>query len=168
MITENKAHKLKPSTPEPILFGGFDAGVEIAGRLIPKHHPHLISAKFEFFLRNKAQKQGSKKVSGIVKKASPFERHIISQFRNDHEEPDFIVIIALDAWNDFQPSQRVALIDHLLTRCYGEEVEEDGSMKYSIRPFDVQEFAEVVQRHGKWNGSLQEFVDQLEKDPSKI
>lgn len=158
-----KERKQKPPPPEPIIFGGFDAVAEIAKKLVASTHPHLASAKIEFFSRSKAQKHGGRQTPGTIKKASPFEKHLVSQFRQDHEEPDYIMIVALDVWNLFQPSQRTALVDHLLTHCVAEENEQDGSMKYSIQPPDVQEFAEIVGRHGKWNEPLQELAHQLEK-----
>ena len=66
---------------------------------------------------------------------------------------DFVLEIALEVWNEFSINQRRAIIDHLLSRCIGEE-QEDGSMKWKIRPPQVQEFPEVVARHGQWNDDL--------------
>ena len=164
MSNENDAVRNKKQLPkaEPILFGGFDDGAEIANKLIPKYHPHLASAKFLFCSRSKATKQGGVPVPGTVKKASPLEKHLGSFVRPDNEEPDFIMIIALDLWNNMNSSERTARIDHLLMRCAAEEENESGDIKYSIRYPDVQEFVDIVGRHGQYNEGLQNLANEIE------
>jgi hypothetical protein len=73
-------------------------------------------------------------------------------------ELDFIVEVALPKWNDLSEDQRTALVDHLLERCHGEEDEETGAYKWSLREPDVQEFSTILKRHGIWNESLTSFV----------
>jgi hypothetical protein len=161
----------KPTHPEPvqILFGTFEAGEAIAEELVSFHHSHLASAKFLFCCRNKAQKQGGKVVPGTVKRASPLEKHLSHKWmKNEEDSADFIMIIALDAWNDLNPKQRIALIDHLLTRCVAEEIEATGEMKFSIRPPEVQEFPEVIIRNGKWNDSIISFSDSLDESNTHL
>lgn len=151
----------RPDTA-PILFGEFEAAERIAEELISLHHPHLASAKFLFCCRNKAQKQGGKQVPGYIKKASPLERHLSHKWlKHDEDSADFIMVIALDVWNDFDPKKRTALIDHLLTRCVADENEATGEMKFSMRPPEVQEFPEVVSRNGLWNEGIISLVDHL-------
>lgn len=163
MSQENDAvtqKKTRPA-PEPLIIGDFDAGSEIAQKLIPQYHPHLASANIIYLCRNKAPQPGGKKQSGSVKKASPLERHVSRRYFQDGQEADFIVMVSLDVWNDLQPTQRTALIDHLLTQCHGEEDEKSGEMKYSKRAPQVQEFPEVAERHGRWNPDLEELGDCL-------
>lgn len=163
MSQENDAVTDKKSrpAPEPLLFGDSDAVKEIAAKIIPKHHSHLAAANIIYLCRNKASQPGGKKQAGGVKKASPVDRHISRHYFQDGQEADFIVTVALDVWNDLQPSQRVALVDHLLTQCHGEEDEKSGEMKFSKRAPQVQEFPEVAERHGRWNADLEELGDCL-------
>lgn len=133
---------------EPILFDDHEASATLSKNLIAKYHPEIASAVFRFLCKNKASKSGKIPVPGSVKKASPMEKHLCGG------ECDFIMIIALDVWNDYTPEQRSALVDHLLARCVGEEDPETGDMKYYIRPPQVQEFPEIAERHGKWNQGL--------------
>ena len=72
-------------------------------------------------------------------------------------ECDYIMTVSLDVWNDLNPNQRTALVDHLLTRCVAVEDPKTGETKYKIRPPQVQEFAEIVERYGTWNDGLVEF-----------
>lgn len=161
---ENDAVRSKKErvAPDPLLFSDSEAAKEIAEKLISKHHHELASAKFIYLCRNKSAKSGGKPVPGHIKKLAPMDKHLSRSYCEAGEEPDFVMVVALDVWNDLQPNQRVALIDHLLTRCQAVEDEKSGEMKFSIRPPQVQEFPEVVERHGRWNEDLIEMGNCLE------
>jgi len=162
---ENDAvrNKKERVAPEPLIIGDLESVAEIAKKLIAKHHPELISANIVYLCRNKAAKSAGRLVPGHVKKASPTDAHIsrsyFSENDEDNQEANLIITIALEVWNNLQAGQRVALVDHLLTRCVGTEDEKSGEMRYSIRPPQVQEFPEVAERHGRWNDELSELLD---------
>lgn len=132
--------------PIPLIFAEFEAIEEIAKELIREYHPDLATARIRYICRNKAAKKGGHPVPGSVFKMSPKYEYLVGC--------DFVVEVALEVWNEFNPSQRRAVVDHLLSRCAGEENEEDGEMKWKLRPPVVQEFPEVVERNGQWNNSL--------------
>lgn len=165
MKEENDAVRSKKErvAPEPLVIGDMESVAEIAKKLIAKHHHELASANIIYLCRNKAAKAAGVLVPGHVKKASPTEAHISRSYFDgqDGEEAHFIVTVALEVWNNMQPSQRIALVDHLLTRCVGTEDEKTGEMKYGVRPPQVQEFPEVAERHGRWNDGLSELGDCL-------
>lgn len=137
----------------PILLDSFDQAKGYADKLIKEHHPHLATANITFLCRNRASKSQGKPVPGSVKRASLVEKHLSGS------ECDYIMTLSLDVWNSLTSSQRLALVDHLLTRCVGTEDERNGSMKWSLRSPEVQEFAEVVSRNGLWNESIADFID---------
>lgn len=158
-----KNDKKDHPAPEPLLISDFEAAKDVAKQLITDYHPHLATANIIYLCRNKAQKQGGKKLFGTVKKASPIERHIGGGYFPLGEEADFIMMISLDIWNPSENNQRTAMIDHLLTRCCGEEDEKTGYMKFSLQPPNVQEFPEIASRHGMWNASLVDFAGSIRK-----
>jgi hypothetical protein len=141
--------------PQEVIFDDFDTSKEIVAKLIPKYHAELATAEFRHICRSKSSKKGGKPVPGNVYKMSGKFKHLTGV--------DFVMEIALDCWNELEPNQRTALIDHLLSRCVGTEDEQNGEMKWSIRPPEVQEFPEVAGRHGCWNDSLSEMRLSLEK-----
>lgn len=149
--------KNTPPRPEPILYDNHDLSKEIAEKLIPKYHPELASARIRFLCRNKSSKSGGRPVPGKIFKPGGWTRFVT--------ESDFVLEIALDCWNNLEPSQRAALVDHLLSRCVGTEDEQTGEMKWSLRPPEVQEFPEVAERHGQWNDGLIEIGRCLNKRP---
>lgn len=158
-MSENDAVRdtREKSVSIPLLFDDHEASEEISKKLLSKYHPEIANANFKFLCRNKAATSAGTKVPGGVKKASPMERHLCGG------ECDFIITIALDVWNEMSIDQRIALVDHLLTRCVGVEDSKTGDMKYSVRPPQVQEFPEIAERYGTWNDGLGELADCLKK-----
>jgi len=122
----------------------------IAQQAIPMFHPHLATARVAYIFVDKASTKNGRPVLGKVRKVTG-----ILEFMLDK---DFLVEIPLDQWNQLADTQRQALVDHLLERCYGEENEENGEMKWSTREPDVQEFSTILRRHGAWNNELAGFV----------
>lgn len=155
---ENDAVRDKKEKSEkvPLVFGGMEAVEEIANKLIPKHHHHLGSARFKFICRNRAAMRAGKPVPGNVYKMSGKFEYLV--------EADFVLEVALEVWNELEPHQRIALVDHLLARCRGEEIEETGDMKWKIVPPEVQEFPEIAERHGQWHEGLVEIEKCLRKN----
>lgn len=147
--------KSKAPTSTPVLFDFAENVEELAEDLISKYHPDLATARFKYVYRSKASKSAGVPVPGKVKKIGG-----ASQFAFD---TDFLMEIALDQWNNFTAKQRVALIDHLLSRCVGEEDEKTGDMKWKVRPPRVQEFPEVAERNGQWNDGLIDMSKVLRK-----
>jgi len=141
--------------PQEIIFDDFDTAKEIVAKLISKFHPELATAEFRYICRSKAAKKAGKPISGNVYKMGGKYKHLTGV--------DFVIEIALDCWNDLEPTQRMALVDHLLSRCVGTEDGQNGEMKWSTRPPEVQEFPEVAERHGQWNDGLIEITKCLAK-----
>ncbi len=139
------------------MFDDFDAGQQIADELIKKFHVELSNVKFRFLCRNKASKSGEKKKFGQIKKASPMERHICGG------DTDFIVIIALDVWNEYSSNQRNACIDHFLSKIIVSEDEITAEPKYKLASSGVNESPEVIDRFGAWNEELQDLSNAFKQ-----
>lgn len=124
---------------------------QLASGLIPNFHPELVNARIMYCFTNTASKRGGVEILGKVKKLSGFTEWAL--------ERDFVVEVAADRWNELGPTQRTALVDHLLERCTAEEDDQNGSMKYSMREPEVNEFATILERHGAWNDSLKNLIN---------
>lgn len=133
---------------------------QIAAGLIPNYHPELATARILYLFVDKASKRGGKDVLGKAQKVTGWTQFAL--------ERDFMIVVAADRWNELDANQRTALVDHLLERCTGEEDDEDGgSMKWTMRDPDVQEFGSILQRYGAWHQDLVSFVNvaqQIELD----
>lgn len=165
MSNENDAvadKKQKFPKAEPVLYDFHESSKTISEDLIPKHHPELASARILYMCRSKSVKHGNVPVPGTVKKAGPIEVELSRDRFDDEGGAHFVMMVALDVWNPMNPKQRIALIDHLLTRCVGIEDEKTGEIKFSVRQPQVQEFPEIAERHGRWNEGLVELGDCLD------
>jgi len=131
-------------------YGMAEAVEDIATKLIPSFHPELATARFKYIYVDKASQKSGRAVLGKVRKVSGALQFLL--------DTEFLVEVALETWNDLGSDQRTALVDHLLERCYGEEDENTGEMKWTVREPDVNEFASILQRHGAWNEELSGFV----------
>ncbi len=120
----------------------------VAQSILAAQHPHLVTAKIAYMFIDRVPSKGGREVFGKAVKVSGRWAHMT--------ELDFILEVSLPKWNDFNPDQRHALVDHLLQSCHGDE-QEDGSMKWSLREPDVQEFSSILQRHGIWHEGLTDF-----------
>jgi hypothetical protein len=137
------------------IYSEAEAVASIAGGLIPNYHPELATARFLFAFANKGWSKGGRDVDGKVRKVSGLLEWAL--------EKDFVMEVALDKWNDMTDHQRTALVDHLLERCMGEEDENSGEMKWSIREPDVQEFTTILERHGAWHSGLNGLVSVAQR-----
>ncbi len=103
-------------------------------------------------------------VLGKCVKASDLQRELA--------EYDFIILLNQEVWEDseFTGEKRMALMDHELchaARCYDDEgsarYDERGRAVWRTRKHDIEEFQEIVQRHGCYKNDLERFAEALLK-----
>jgi hypothetical protein len=79
---------------------------------------------------------------------------------------DFIVILNYDAWQRMSAKQQTALLDHelchgapMIDEKTGEQKKDDrGRLLWRMRKHDIEEFREVVERHGCYKRDLEDFI----------
>jgi hypothetical protein len=114
--------------------------VNIAQEVIEKYHPDLKGAVIGFLFRDKDGSSMGKAVWGKAKKVSDELRPYLDY--------DFIIWISEETWIRLTEDQQTAVIDHEL--CHITKV--DGEAK--MRAHDIEEFRQIIERHGYWNQSL--------------
>lgn len=134
---------------------------KIAERLIPEFHRHLENATIAYLFTDAKRTKNKKIVLGTAKKTSPME-HFLSQ-RQDAEGADFILMFGIEEWFKLSESQRIALVDHELAHCTVDYNEETDEPSWAIRSHDVEEFAEIIERHGLWEPNLEQFAAAFEQ-----
>ena len=88
---------------------------------------------------------------------------LVSAKEKEYHEHDFVIELNYDAWRALEPKQQRALIDHELCHC-GAAIDDAGETKYYIRKHDLEEFHEIVERHGLWRPEAEKFVRAATKD----
>jgi len=133
----------------------------IMDELIAAHHGHLVDAKIALAWRMEwAEDKDGHLTLGQAKKGSDLDREL--------HDYDFVILLNHEAWNraGFDEKQRAALVDHELCHCQvaiddetGEPREDEyGRIVWRIRKHDIEEFKDVVARHGIWNHALEDFA----------
>jgi hypothetical protein len=137
------------------------------GTLVAKHHEDLVHARIVLAWHKgwRSDADGIRKL-GMCKIATDLDREL-APF-------DIVILISRPWWQDefTQDAQRDALLDHELTHAvlaldaYGDPVvDETGRRMYRIRRHDVEEFGEIVARHGLWKRDLDRFSQAIARAP---
>lgn len=122
----------------------------LAQPLIADHHQHLVDARIGYLYRRKA-KTGGGKVTLATASLVPERWQVFAPF-------DFCIEVAWLQWQQLDVAQRQALVDHELYHC-DLEVDDDGQGTWTLRKHDVEEFSEVITRHGLWKSDVRDFVE---------
>lgn len=141
----------------------------IAKRLIPLYHKHLAAARIRYLFRiGGAWKTGGKDVLGKAAKLGTQQQFLSEDF-------DAVVLIDADRWEELDPAQREALVDHEL--CHYVQatdkyeipiMQPNGRPVLKLRAHDVEEFVEVIQRHGLWDIDLVHAGKAIRQIPMEL
>lgn len=117
--------------------------------LIQKYHPSLEDAHIVFLYRSEAAVSSGRLTIGHAQKVS-------LQLKVLLEGADFIIWVSKPDWERSSNKIREALMDRELTHC----VMDDGTA--SIRPHDIEEFHQIIDRHGLWNKDLSIAAEHID------
>lgn len=143
---------------------------DIADDLIADHHPDLAELEIRYIFREPAAKSKGKVVYGKARKVTGLNAYL-GQGYKDHEpvadrDDTFLVVeIAADEWLTLTPAQRIALVDHELCH-FTVEYDDDGNRAVNVVGHDLEEFRDVVARHGLWRPEVRAFTDTAVKQLS--
>jgi hypothetical protein len=138
---------------------------EMMAKIRKRHHSHIRKAKIALAWKKhiKPDRDGHI-LLGKCRKSSDLQREV--------SEYDFIILLNQEAWEhkEFGHKRQKALLDHEL--CHAAQAYDKrgrrmknnrGKYVFRMRHHDVEEFSEIVDRHGIWKHDLQLFADALLK-----
>jgi Putative phage metallopeptidase len=137
--------------------------------LVAQHHEDLRDARIALAWAHSWKPDVDGRVTlGKCRRAGDLDRELA--------EFDFVILLRRAFWTHDQvtDAQRAALLDHEL--CHGglrydasgePVVDERGRKVYRTRRHAIEEFTEVVERHGMWTASLEEFAAALRRGASE-
>ena len=91
--------------------------------------------------------------------ALPTNAHVVES------TPFFVITVWRWLWTQLDSHQRDALLFHELLHIVVEE-DDKGKLKYSLRPYDLEEFTIVAKHYGAWDGATAVFKKALEERDS--
>jgi len=109
--------------------------IHTAQELINDHHEHLHDARICFVYRSEESTNKGRAEYASVQLIQPKLQPFL--------EYDFLIWIAKDFWEAKPTAQIRAALDHVLYHCG-----RDGEGRWYIRPHDVEDFVECIQRYG--------------------
>lgn len=128
-----------------------------------ENHSHINEAKVALAWRHrvKSDKDGILKLGQCLKN---------SGVHREFAELDFIILLNKLAWDAFSKEQKCALLDHELCHIMpsedknGEHQQDDRGRKlFRTRRHDIEEFSEIVKRHGLYKKDLERFAEVIAK-----
>jgi hypothetical protein len=138
---------------------------KIADELIPKHHEALnrTDVTIRYVFREPAAKSHGRLVYGKARKVGGLSAYLVGLEHADRLEDDepvdfFVIEIARDLWIGQTEAQRKALVDHELSHL-DVELDDNGDRKLVMRGHDLEEFTDVVKRHGLWRPTVAKFAE---------
>lgn len=149
-----RRRSLKPPKEKPELKEAPEVQ-ELAARLIDNIHTHLAEARIKYLFRTGKWEHGGKMILGKAEKVAAKWKYLT--------EFDFVVTINRDAWFANSKEVREAILDHELTHCARGEDDKQGNPKWYIMPHTIEDFVNIIQRHGLWTTSLQNLVKANEE-----
>lgn len=136
----------------------------LAAALIAQWHEHLSDTVILYLSTTQAMTSRGELVLGKVVRLNPRERWLSGFIgrAEDVAEPavtdgyELAIVFQADAWGRLTPSQRRAAVDHELAHV---TVGADGTPK--VRGHDLEEFRDIVERHGFWRPEVRRFAEVM-------
>lgn len=134
----------------------------IANDLISEIHEHLSPARILYLFTNKKRKRCDRVVLGSTQKLSGMQRFLSSGNSAVEDGYDFIILIGKAEWEVLEENQRRALVDHELCHC-GVKDPDDEEPEWMLKGHDVEEFRDVIARHGFWKDDIKDFAKTVQQ-----
>lgn len=138
-------------------------------RIVAAHHEDIREARIALVWHLSWKPDVDGRVTlGMCRKVSDLDREL----RGDYNAFDFIILLNKKWWTDplTTHAQRDALLDHECCHAAvsfdqgGEpNVDERGRTVYRLRGHDVEEFAEIIKRHGTYTRNLELTAAALDR-----
>ena len=130
-----------------------DDVLKMADKIREENHPGIADARIAFVFVPKGAVRGGKKRIGVAQKLSAVS-HMLSGY-------DFVIRLSKDVWEALKEPERLAALDHELCHCAPKEDENGMWTGWEIRHHDVEEFAEIIERHGLWKPDVQDVARSI-------
>lgn len=148
--------EITPDTPFedlPSFWVAEEAG-EIAKSVIREHHnERLGQAPITYIFAKKMKYAGTAAAKGAK------DRMVAEALG---VECDFVITLNWSTWVVLSDEQKEALVDHELTHCVYKD-SRSGDIAPAVRQHDLEEFREIVDRHGLWSPGVKAMARSMKR-----
>ncbi len=127
----------------------------MAARLIDDHHGHLAEAKIAYLMRSGSWQKKGNPVDADVQVISGANRFMMN-------ETVFRVVINAKVWERVDEKTRMYILDKQLSRCEKNSTAA-GDVRWSLRDYQIKEFASLIKRHGLVTDDLKRLDQALKQ-----
>jgi hypothetical protein len=139
---------------------------ELAREIIARHHPHLLDIRIEYVFGDAAPEANGRVTLGKAMRISGVNAELARLEDGSEDEDDedafFCIVMYDDVWPNLNDCRRTALLDHGLCHCKV-KISKTGVLKLYIAPHDLEEFTEIVERHGLWSKDVQKIAAAIKQ-----
>jgi len=128
-------------------------------RTVAEHKP-LADAQIVYVWRDEATRSAGRITLAKARRVGGLNAFLINASAglvdSSANVPLFVIEVARNTWARLKTAQRTALVDHELChlRCFKDD---DGELTLSLVGHDLEEFAQIVRRHGMWKADVALF-----------
>lgn len=130
--------------------------VQTADEIVRSHHPDIAPEMIRWVLRDPPATSKGREVMGTARAISARERAVYGLGEL------FVVELSRSDADSLTPRGLRALIDHELCHCQVDIDPETEEPTPRIVAHDVEEFFDVIARHGAWNDDVKQAGQQLQ------
>jgi hypothetical protein len=122
--------------------------------LVEKIHTHLRAAKIVVLAKPKAGKRHGRVLITATKRASEATAALL---KDEIGDVHYVIEIGKDAWDTLSQDRKKLVLDRALCYCAGQDPDKGV---WKLRGPDVEDFTEIIKRHGLWTGELEIFAKE--------
>jgi predicted metallopeptidase len=144
---------------------------DIAEKLIADVHTDLADVPIRYIYRDKAQNRRGHAVLGTASKVTGRNAALVALADGESTDAEafYLIEIAEDTWTALTQDQRVALVDHELCHFVIEQPDDPAKQaRLTMRGHDVEEFTDVIERHGLWRPPIAELARIMRETPGQL
>lgn len=156
-MSANLKNRSKPFIKVMIEFGKADDCQQIAEKLIELFYPELHGAEIVCVYRSKHFADSPRTIARI-EKVQGFKAWLWRK-ADGFQDCLFVIQIVKRSFENFEPSQQIAIIDHQLSHIEISELTGEPTIQDK---HDIEENRIIVKRHGAYTAGLEVFLEALQ------
>jgi len=134
----------------------------IGQKLIEMFHEHLLGVRVDFVFNSEEMKAPGREILARARVISGLNAWLAGECVAGEPEPFFLIEFSFPAWQELGIEARIGLVDHELAHC-----DFNALGQITLKAHDIEEFSNIVKRHGAYLPDVAHFKEALEIGESR-